>query len=150
MQNLSEGQHAPTIRDQGAIYSATGHGRVAFIDAADVAAVAAVALADRSLPSGELVLTGPEPLSYDDVAAVLSAELGTSIVHRKLDEKAMAARFVQAGLPQNYADLLAGMDAAIALGVEDRVTDTVARVAGRPATPLAQFARKERACWLST
>ncbi|NBJ13652.1 NAD(P)H-binding protein [Microvirga arsenatis] len=44
MQNFSEQQHLPTIRDEGRIYSATGDGRVPFIDADDIGASA------RSVP----------------------------------------------------------------------------------------------------
>lgn len=150
MQNLSELQHLPTIRDEHAIYSATGEGRVAFIDADDIAAVAAVALVDGALPSGELILTGPEALSYDDVAAILSAELGAPVAHRKLDERAMSARFRQAGLPDLYADLLAAMDTGIALGSEDRVTDTVERITDRRPTPMSRFVTEQRDAWLRT
>ena len=134
MQNLA-GQHGPAIRDEGAIYSGTGEGRVAFIDAGDIAAVAAVALMDASLPDVDMVLTGPEALSYDDVARVLSHELGRPVAHRRLHEAAMARRFASAGLPSDYAALLAGMDAAIAQGSEDRVTDAVERITGRRRPP---------------
>lgn len=148
MQNLSEQQHLPTIRDEGAIYSATDNGRVAFIDADDIAAVAAVALTNPSLLSGELVLTGREALSYDDVARILSDELGRPIAHRRLDEAAMAARFRDGGLPPEYATLLAAMDTAISQGSEDRVTDAVERVAGRPPASLARFVSRQRDAWL--
>ena len=147
MQNLSDGQHGATIRDARAIYSAAGDGRVPFIDADDIAAVAAVVLTDGAFPSGELILTGPEALTYDDVAAALSAELGEAITHHRLDRPAMAARFARAGLPDAYAEVLAAMDVAIAGGTEDRVTDTVERVAGRPPTPLSRFAAANRSAW---
>lgn len=51
MQNFSEGPHLPTIRDEGAIYSATGDGRVPFIDAGDIADVATQALVDPLFPN---------------------------------------------------------------------------------------------------
>ena len=44
MQNFSEGPHAKTIREEGVLYSATGTGRVGFIDAEDIAATAVAAL----------------------------------------------------------------------------------------------------------
>lgn len=145
IQNLSDGQHQPTIRDEGALYSATDDGRVPFIDVDDIAAVA---LTDRSLPNGGLILTGPEALTYDQVAATLFAESDAAIKHRKLDKPAMAARSAQAGLPQAYVDLLAAMDGAIARGGEYRVTDTVERITGRPPTKLARFASRHRTAQL--
>ncbi|MFF2198490.1 NAD(P)H-binding protein, partial [Streptomyces sp. NPDC058157] len=73
MQNFTGGHpHAHDIRTDGVIRTATGTGRVGFVDAEDIAAVAARALTDRQAPDTDLVLTGPEALGYDDVAAVLA------------------------------------------------------------------------------
>lgn len=148
MQNLSELQHRPTICDEGAIYSATGDGRVSFIDASDIASVAMAALITQSMPNGELILTGPEALSYDDVAAILTSELGRPIVHKRLSETEMAERFADHGIPPEYAKVLASMDTAIACGTEDRTTDCVNRIAHRQPTSMSQFASENRATWL--
>lgn len=149
MQNLSEQQHLPTIRLERAIYSATGDGRVAFIDAEDIAAVAAVALTDPGVANGALVLTGPEALSYDDVARVLSDAIGEPVRHRRLSEADMADRFRRIGLPDGYAALLAAMDTAIRAGGEDRVTEAVERLTGNRPRTLQRFAAEHRACWLT-
>ena len=133
MQNFSEQQHLATLRNERAIYSATGDGRVGFVSADDIAAVAARALSDPDMPNTDLILTGPEPLSYDDVADSIGAAIGQRITHHKLDPPpALATRFeVLAGLSSDYARVLAGLDAAVAKGREDRVTDNVARITGR-------------------
>jgi hypothetical protein len=49
----------------------------------------------------------------------------------------------QSAYPPEFAAILAALDAAIADGAEDRVTDTVARVTGRPARDFRTFASKE-------
>ncbi|WP_443078570.1 hypothetical protein [Streptomyces sp. NBC_01497] len=49
------------------------------------------------------------------------------------------------GLPAAYASMLAGMDRDIAGGAEDRTTDTVRRLTGRPPFDFHAFARRERA-----
>lgn len=146
MQNFL-GHHAETIRTDDAIYSATGDGRVPFIDAGDIAAVAARALTDQRPADSDLLLTGPAALSYAEVAGILSRVLGRTIRHRALDTDAMAGRFVEAGLDPAFARLLAGLDAGIAAGAEDRTTDTVERVTGRPPSPFSAFARNERRHW---
>lgn len=56
MQNFSQQQHLTTIRDERAIYSATGEGRIPFIDAEDIAAVAAAALTQSHTPNGDAIL----------------------------------------------------------------------------------------------
>lgn len=147
MQNFSEGQHLATIRDEGVIYSAAGAGRIPFIAADDIAAVAAHALAETAFPSGELVLTGPRALSYDEAAAILSHAAGETVVHRRLQVGEMVARFEQGGLPLPYAQALAAMDEAIAAGAEDRTTDVVEAVSGQPPGSLESFAQMHAALW---
>ena len=65
MQNVT-GEHylARMVRAEDRIVTATGEGRVSFVDADDIAAVAVHALLDETRPAAELVLTGPEALSY--------------------------------------------------------------------------------------
>ena len=82
--------HALSIRDDGIIWTATGSGRVGFIDAEDIAAVAVHALTDEQAPNTDLVLTGPETLSYDDVAAIVTEVTGRAVVHRRLSYEQIA------------------------------------------------------------
>lgn len=147
MQNFSEGQHLSTIRDEGAILTAAGDGRVGFVHADDIAAVAAAALSGE-LPCGAApVLTGPRALSYAEVAALIAAAAGRPVRHVDLSEAALAARHATLGLEPGYASGLAAMDTAVADGSEDRVTDAVARVTGRPPIDMARFAVEEAAVW---
>jgi uncharacterized protein YbjT (DUF2867 family) len=80
---------------------------------------------------GEYVLTGPEPLGYADVAAVLSEITGRPVHHRAVGVAELARRYVAAGYPADFADVLAALDAAVAGGAEDRTTSTVQDVTGR-------------------
>ncbi|EGX59750.1 NmrA family protein [Streptomyces zinciresistens K42] len=123
--------HARSIRNEGIIWTATASGRVGFVDAADIAAVAVRALTDEQAPNTDLVLTGPEALSHDDVAAVITEATGRPVVHRRLSYEQMRDRLTTQ-VPVEFAAMLAGMDRAIAEGVEDRITDTVQRLTGRP------------------
>lgn len=142
MQNVT-GDHplARGIRDDDRIVTATGDGRVAFVDADDIAAVAARALLDEGLPASELVLTGPEALSYADVARIVGAARGRSVAHRPVAAAELAA-LLSRRYPPAYAEMLAQLDVAIAAGAEDRVTDTVQRVTGRPPAGFAEFAAR--------
>jgi ergot alkaloid biosynthesis protein len=148
MQNFSEQQHLLTIRDEDMIYSATGDGRVPFIDADDIAAVVVHALVTSDFPNGDLVLTGPKTLSYDDVAAILSETLGRKVTHRRISEKQLSERFQNQGMPAEYADVLAAMDTAISQGGEDRVTNEVQRVTGHIPTDFRKFASQNRQVWM--
>ncbi len=52
----------------------------------------------------------------------------------------MRERLTASGVPERFADLLAGMDRAISEGAEDRTTPTVERVTGRPPRSFADHA----------
>ena len=148
MQNFSEGQLLAPIRDEGAIYTATGNGRIAFIDAEDIAAVAVEALTRPECASGDMILTGPAALSYDDLATTLSSVLDRPVRHHHLSVAELAERHVShSGLPETYAQTLAAMDANIAAGSEDRITDAVTRMTGRPAQRLADFVVANADVW---
>jgi uncharacterized protein YbjT (DUF2867 family) len=132
MQNLL-GDHPVAVgaRERGEIVTATGNGRVAFVDAGDIAAVAGHALLDAVAHPREHVLTGPEALGYADVAAVLGEVTGRPVRHRSVGVDELAARLVGAGFEPRFAAALAALDGDIARGSEDRTTTTVHDVTGR-------------------
>ncbi|WJK32705.1 ergot alkaloid biosynthesis protein [Solwaraspora sp. WMMA2065] len=139
--------HGASIRRDGEIVTATGDGRVAFIDAADIAAVAVRASTDPVPHNTEHLLTGPQAHSYTEVAATVSEVAGRPVRHRTVDVDTMRRRLVGSGIPDGFAELLAGMDGAIAAGAEDRTTSTVADVTGRAPTSLRDFCTAHADHW---
>ncbi|WP_210583811.1 NAD(P)H-binding protein [Streptomyces sp. GESEQ-35] len=132
MQNFTgDHLHAHGIREDGTFWTATGEGRVAFVDADDIAAVAAHALTDDPAPDTDLLITGPEVLSHGEIAATLTAVTGRPVTHRHLGYEQLRDRLAKS-MPAEFAVFLAGLDSAIADGAEDRTTDTVQRITGRP------------------
>ncbi|WFB06223.1 NAD(P)H-binding protein [Streptomyces sp. LX-29] len=145
MQNfMGTHAHALSIRDEGVILTATGSGRVGFVDADDIAAVAVHALTDDLAPNTDLVLTGPEALRHDDIAAIVTQVTGRPVVHRNLTYEALCDRLA-AAIPLEFATMLADMDRAIAEGAEDRTTDTVRRLTGRPPNSFRTVVERELA-----
>ncbi|MFD3523957.1 NAD(P)H-binding protein [Streptomyces sp. NPDC058653] len=143
MQNFTgDSPHARSIRADGKILTATGEGRVGFIDADDIAAVAVHALTSTRAPNSDLLITGPQALSYGDVADVLAQVMGRVVSHRQLTYEQMRDRLATV-MPAEYAALLAGMDRSIAEGAEDRTTDTVERLTGRAPGSFRAFAERE-------
>ncbi|MEU7405507.1 NmrA family NAD(P)-binding protein [Streptomyces sp. NPDC044948] len=134
--------HARSIRGEGIIWTATASGRVGFVDAEDIAAVAVRALTDEQAPNADLVLTGPEALSHDDIAAVITEVTGRPVVHRRLSCEQMRDRLTTQ-VPVEFAAMLAGMDRAIAEGAENRITDTVQRLTGRPPSTFRALLERE-------
>lgn len=98
---------APTIAAEGRFYSCAGDARFAKVDTRDIAAVVAKALAEEGHEGRIYELTGPEPLTYADMARKLSAALGREIAYVDMPipdyERALAA----AGVPDWFAKEIA-------------------------------------------
>lgn len=142
--------HVESIRATGEIVTATGRGRVAFVDAGDIAAVAVRALTDELPHNAAHLITGPRALTYDDVAEAVSKVSGREIRHRSVPVADFQERLAAAGIPEAFARVLAAMDDGIAQGAEDRVDPAVERITGRPARAFADFAAENAAAWAPT
>jgi len=115
-------------------------GRVSFVDLNDVAAVAAGVLAAGGFEGEAIDVTGPEALSFSDVAAALSAALASPVRHQPIPP--FAARLVlpmKAKMSFAYAGLVVDMMRAIENGAEAHVSDAVERIAGRPPKTLGAY-----------
>lgn len=143
MQNFT-GEHlvAQGVRD-GEIVTATGDGRVAFVDAGDIAAVAVRALTDAEPHNTEHVLTGPSAVSYAEAAGIVAAHTGRPVRHRAVSTAEFAALVAASGVPAEFAAVLAALDEDIRRGTEDRVTPAVEEVTGRPARSFRTFVEEE-------
>lgn len=147
MQNFTGGTHGESIRRSGEIVTATGAGKVGFIDVGDIAEVAFRALTDAEAHNRAHLITGPDALSYAAAAVIISEAAQRPVRHRSVSWKQLTERLVSLGIPQPYALFLAGLDEAINNGVEDRVTDTVLEVTGRGPKSLREFAAENAQRW---
>jgi len=137
MQNFV--QNAPAIVGQGALYGSTGDGKISFIDVRDIADVAVLALTQEGHAGKIYSLTGPEALSYGDVAAVFSRELGREVRYVDMPPDAFKGALSQAGVPEWTAGALGELYAMYREGHASAVTGTVQDLTGRPARTLATF-----------
>jgi uncharacterized protein YbjT (DUF2867 family) len=130
----------PLMATDGAIRGPAGDGRVAAVARDDVAAVAAVVLADPGAHAGATYdLTGPEALSLAEAAAVITEVTGTPTryVEETLPE-AYASR-ASYGAPDWQVEAWVSTYTAIARGEVEQVSDAVERLTGRPATSLREL-----------
>jgi ergot alkaloid biosynthesis protein len=144
MQNFMEARHlhGASLQRDGLLVTCTGEGRVGFVDARDIAEVAVRALADPTSHDTAHVITGPQALRYDDVAAILSRVSGRPVRHVHVSPDEAVRHMMAAGIPERYARLLAQLDEAIQQGAEGRVTDTVLRVTGREPRSFEAFVKR--------
>jgi uncharacterized protein YbjT (DUF2867 family) len=97
MQNLLRA--APAIAAHGVLTAAMKDGRIAMVDARDVAAVAVAALTAPGHEGQTYVVTGPEALSHAMVAAILSEAIGRTITYRDIELDALRQQLVSGGAP---------------------------------------------------
>jgi uncharacterized protein YbjT (DUF2867 family) len=148
MQNFI-GAHpsARGIRERGEIVSSTGEGRLGFVHTDDIAAVAVEALLAEQPPNRDYLITGPEALSYRDIAKLVDEVAGYPVRFVPLGPDEGRARWEAAGMPPEVASYAVDLDQRIAAGLEDRVSSTVADLTGRPARSFREFARAHRNHW---
>ena len=140
MQNLHG--MSGSIASEGAIYTAARGGTVGMVDVRDIAAVAAVALTEEGHEGQTYEVTGPEAVSYEQVAEALSRATGKRIEHVSVPPEQLAASLRQAGLPDWYAKDMAALQEGFAAGRGETVTDVVREVAKRDPRTLEAFARE--------
>ena len=132
---------APAIAATDSFGSSAGAGQVGFLDTRDVAAVAAgIAAAPAAHAGKTYLLTGPQLLSYADVAATLSDVLGRPIAFRTRTRAQDAQTMIDAGVPAAIAEMNAHAVSLIAQGDAAWLSPDVPTVLGRPARSFEQFA----------
>ena len=146
MQNLS-GVHGGEIRDQDRIFLPAGSGRTAFIDARDVAAVAAKILTEPGHERRSYELTGSEDLDYAEVARILSDVLGRVIRYDRASAVGFWLATRRAGHPTAYATVMTALYTVARLGLAARLTDTAGALLDRPPITFERFAQDHAHLW---
>jgi uncharacterized protein YbjT (DUF2867 family) len=133
---------APTIRAEGAFYSAIGDAKVSHVDVRDIAAVAVRALTQPGHEGAIYQLSGPEALSYDEMATELSNVLGRVIRHVSLPPADLKAGMLAEGMPDAIADRMLDLDRYFRENRAGRITSDVKQVTGRHPRRFAEYARE--------
>ena len=135
------------IREQGTIFLPTGTAKGSFIDARDIAAVAAALLDSHAHDGIAFDLTGARALDHDEAATILSRVAGRAIRYQDILPGAMLHGLLGAGLPRPYAEFLLTILGHFKAGYAERVTDAVPQLTGRQPIAFERYAEDHRACW---
>lgn len=131
---------APTVKSEGVIYWDWKDGKAGMIDIRDVIDAGLGALTRKGHEGKSYILTGPESISFHDVASSLSRVLGKPVKYVPVPSEASRAAMVGMGLPEWIADGYCELSAGFCENFADRVTDGVSKLAGHPARSFEQFA----------
>jgi uncharacterized protein YbjT (DUF2867 family) len=132
MSNALSWEH--TIKREGVLRTSTGSGKIAFIHPGDIADVAVKALTTRAHDGEALVITGPQALTYGEMASQIGAAIGKTIRFEEISDEEARPDFDRA-----YADALVDIWRAIREGRLATVTDGVQRVLGRKPVTFDQW-----------
>ncbi|MFJ7189348.1 SDR family oxidoreductase [Streptomyces bacillaris] len=131
---------APVLA-HGAVVSNAGEGRVASASRADYAAAAAAVVTGEGHLGKAYELSGDTAWSFAEYAALLSEVTGKEIAYNNVPAAVHQEILVGAGLPEGFAAILTDVDEAIGRGRLAGTSGDLARLIGRPTTPLATTVR---------
>jgi uncharacterized protein YbjT (DUF2867 family) len=128
-----------TIRSAGAIFLPAEGVKVPMIDPLDVAATAAVVLRDDGHEGRTYELTGPESVTFHDVAAQLADVTGRPVRFVPVPDDAALEGLAKAGMPAWMAENLVTVFGMLREDPSAQVTDAVHALTGHRPRHLAEF-----------
>ncbi|MFG2506131.1 NmrA family NAD(P)-binding protein [Streptomyces rubiginosohelvolus] len=131
---------APVLEHRAVVANA-GEGRIASATRADYAAAAAAVLTGDGHLNTAYELSGDTAWSLAEYAAVISGLTGEAIAYNNVPAATHQEILVGAGLPEGFAAILVDVDEAIGRGRLAGMSGDLARLIGRPTTPLAETVR---------
>ena len=137
MQNLLAS--AATIKDQGKIFLPMGEGKTGMIDTTDVGKVLAKVLSEDGHESMNHEITGPEILSFFEVAEIFTQGLGKQVDYVDVPLAAYKETLGQFLTNQWHLDAVIDLFKGIADGGIEEKTDTYSNLMGESPKSLSQF-----------
>jgi uncharacterized protein YbjT (DUF2867 family) len=143
---------ATAIRREATLYAPAGHGKVGFVAAADVADAAAQLLTGPVPPAGDdpgvFTLTGPESLTYANVASRISAVFARQVRYANQPEDRAREELLGAGLAPWDAEGMLELFAWIRAGGAGQLTSHVREVTRHAPRGLNDWLEGSRATFL--
>ena len=132
-------------RETGEIAHSTGDGRVASAsraDYAEAAAVVALGARDGAHDGAVYELSGDVAWDLDELAAAAADLLGRPVTYRRLTPEEHREQLLAAGLDEGTAGFVVALDGNTRDGLLAETSGDLARLIGRPTTPLAEGLRR--------
>lgn len=131
----------PKLLETKTIYLPAGTGRTAFAVRTDLAEAGANVLLDESGKFDNLAieLTGPESLSWEQIAELISKVTGQSISYVSPTVADFTAALTEAKVPAEYIGMFAGFSQAIAEGEFERTSSELENILGREPLSIAEY-----------
>ncbi|GAA0303914.1 SDR family oxidoreductase [Streptomyces polychromogenes] len=128
----------PGVLEHGAVIGSAGDGRIASAARADYAAAAAAVLTGEGHLNRVYELSGDTAWSLSEYAAEVARQSGREVAYSELPGEAHLDVLTGAGVPEGFAAVIVDVDAAISRGRLAGTSGDLARLIGRPTTPVAE------------
>ncbi len=141
MQNLS-GVHAMEIKNNNEIFIPAGSSKTSFIDAADIGIATATLLNQpERYKNTSHTVTGPEALTYFDVAEILSEVTGKNIRYSKPSYMKYRNYYIKTrNLDKTYVNVTVALYFMTRMGTAQKTTTTFYELTGRQPRTFRDFA----------
>lgn len=136
---------AGTIKSQGVFYQPAGEARISHVDVRDIAAVAVKVLTEDGHCGKSYDITGPEALSFDEVAQKISAVIGKPVQYINVSGEDFKQSLINWGQSEWLAQVVTELyEEVYQKGWASSVTDTIKTVAQKDPINFDQFVQDYR------
>jgi uncharacterized protein YbjT (DUF2867 family) len=133
--------HSPSIKGNNAFYIPLEDAKVSLVDVRDIAAVAVKSLIDEDRHKNKIYLiTGPEALSYHQVAEILSNTTGRKIDYVNISEEEAKTAMKEIGMSDWLINTVSELSDYFRKGKASEISSAVEEVTGRKPISFSQFA----------
>jgi uncharacterized protein YbjT (DUF2867 family) len=134
--------HSPSIKGNNAFYVPLEDAKVSLVDVRDIAGVAVKSLIDEDKHKNKTYLiTGPEALSYHQVAEILSNTTGRKINYVNISDEEARAAMKEIGMSDWLINTVSELSEYFRKGKASEISPAVEEVTGNKPISFSQFAK---------
>jgi NAD(P)H dehydrogenase (quinone) len=137
-------QIIPPALARGVLVDNTDHARGAFVHRDDCAAVAAQVLTSSGHEGRTYDITGPDLLSFADLAAQAAKISGRPLAYQSVDDETFDAQLRAAGVPDDVRGMIVSFGVSLRAGYGEPLTTTVHDLTDRPPRPVTDLMTHHR------
>lgn len=147
MQNLID-PHAEDIRDRNDIFIPSGNAKISFIDTRDIGEIIALCMVDEKHRNNKYSITGPEAITYYEVAKSMSGILGKKITYSNPSLLKFRKEMIRRGIKKEFANVMTVLYLTTKLGMAKHVNNVGETILGRKLKTIKEFIDDNSDCWL--
>ncbi|GAM15108.1 SDR family oxidoreductase [Mesobacillus selenatarsenatis] len=148
MQNLKDFLYEE-LKEHKRIFVPAGKGKTSFVDARDIAEVAAIALSNpEEYKNKNYVITGKEALDFYEVARIMSEVMNIKVEYSNPSVKAFKNYMTSKGNDESFINVVAGIHIPTKLGLAKGINNDFEKVTGRKPSDIRQYIEDYKEVWV--